>query len=75
MGAWYQEDPNKHHFRVNVTLGQQAKTSYPMYRELLADKAVMEVNGVDGSFTYDIAIKESANCTTIRDTSNQDFPG
>jgi hypothetical protein len=26
MGAWYQEDPNKHHFRVNVTLGQQAKT-------------------------------------------------
>jgi hypothetical protein len=46
-----------------------------MYRELLADKAVMEVNGVDGSLLYDIAIKESANCTTIRDTSNQDFPG
>jgi hypothetical protein len=73
MGAWYQEDPNKHHFRL-MSLWDN-KLSYPMYRELLADKAVMEVNGVDGSFTYDIAIKESANCTTIRDTSNQDFPG
>lgn len=75
MGAWYQEDPNKHHLGLMSLWGQQAKTSYPMYRELLADKAVMEVNGVDGSFTYDIAIKESMNCTTIRDTSNQDFPG
>jgi hypothetical protein len=75
MGAWYQEDPNKHHLGLMSLWGQQARTTYPMYRELLADKAVMEVNGVDGSFTYDIAIKETANCTTIRDTSNQDFPG
>lgn len=75
MGAWYQEDPNKHHLGLMSLWGQQARTTYPMYRELLADKAVMEVNGVDGSFTYDIAIKESANCTTIRDTSNQEFPG
>jgi hypothetical protein len=44
MGAWYQEDPNKHHLGLMSLWGQQAKTSYPMYRELLADKAVMEVN-------------------------------
>ena len=75
MGSWYQEDPNKHHLGLMQLWGQQAKTTYPMYRELLANKAVMEVNGEDGSFTYDIAIKESMNCTTIRDTSNQDFPG
>lgn len=75
MGAWYQEDPNKHHLGLMSLWGQQARTTYPMYRELLADKAVMEVNGTEGSFTYDIAIKESVNCTTIRDTSNQDFPG
>jgi hypothetical protein len=75
MGSWYQEDPNKHHLGLMSLWGQQAKTTYPMYRELLADKAVMEVNGEDGSFTYDIAIKETMNCTTIRNTSNQEFPG
>lgn len=75
MGSWYQEDPNKHHLGMMQLWGQQARTVYPMYRELLANKAVMEVNGVDGSFTYDVAIKESKNCTTVRDNSNQDFAG
>jgi hypothetical protein len=74
MGAWYQEDPNKHHFRV-MSLWDNKLRRLTRCTENFADKAVMEVNGVDGSFIYDIAIKESANCTTIRDTSNQDFPG
>ena len=32
MGAWYQEDPNKHHLGLMSLWGQQARTTYPMYR-------------------------------------------
>lgn len=75
MSSWYKQDPDKYNLGLITLWGQQATTSYPMYKELLAKKAMMEVNGDNGTFTYEIAIKESGKCVTVRDTSNQEYAG
>ena len=75
MSSWYQQDPEKHNLGLITLWGDQALAKYPLYAELLAKKAMMEVNGDNGSFTYEIAIKESQKCITVRDNSNQDFAG
>lgn len=33
------------------------------------------MNGDNGTFTYEIAIKDSGKCITVRDTSSQSFAG
>jgi hypothetical protein len=71
MSSWYEEDPDKHNLGLIKLWGQQTLTAYPMYKELLEKKAMMEVNGEDGSFSYDIAIKEGNRTMTVRDTSDQ----
>ncbi len=73
--SWYKEDPDKHHLGMMNLWGQQAQTSYPIYRELLESKSVIEVNGFDGGFTYDIPVYDSKGCYTSRDMSSQPFPG
>jgi hypothetical protein len=75
MSSWYKQDPDKYNLGLITLWGQQAMTSYPMYQELLAKKAMMEVNGDNGTFTYEIAIKDSGKCMTVRDTSAQPFAG
>jgi len=75
MSSWYKQDPDKYNLGLITLWGQQSMTSYPMYEELLAKKAVMEVNGDNGTFTYEIAIKDSGKCMTVRDTSSQQYAG
>lgn len=76
MSAWYKEDPDKAHLGLMSLWGNQAQQTYPsIYRELLGSKAVMEVNGFDGGFTYDLPIEESKGCYTVRDMSHQVRPG
>lgn len=75
MSSWYKQDPDKYNLGLITLWGQQAMDSYPMYKELLAKKAMMEVNGDNGTFTYEIAIKDSGKCMTVRDTSNQAYAG
>lgn len=74
--SWYREDPNKNHLGLMNLWGKQKQANYPsMYRELLSKKAVMEVNGFDGGFTYDLPIEEAKGCYTTRDMSHQSYPG
>lgn len=73
--SWYQENPEKNHLGLMNLWGQQAQVNYPIYRELIANKAMIEVNGFDGGFTYDIPIEEYKGCYTTRDMSFQPFPG
>lgn len=73
--SWYKEDPNKHHLGLMNLWGKQAVRSYGILRELLQNKAILEVNGWDGGFTYDIAVEEYKGCYTTRDTSSQAYPG
>lgn len=73
--SWYREDPTKHHLGLMNLWGQQAVRSYGILRELLQNKAILEVNGWDGGFTYDIPVEEHKGCYTTRDTSSQQYPG
>lgn len=75
MHSWYKEDPNKHHLGMMSLWGQQAQATYPIYRELLQSKSVIEVNGFDGGFTYDIPVRDSRGTYTTRDMSTQSYPG
>ena len=75
MSSWYKQDPDKYNLGLITLWGQQAMDSYPMYKELLAKKAQLEVNGDNGTFTYEIAIKDSGKCITVRDTSSQSYAG
>lgn len=73
--SWYQENPEKNHLGMMNLWGQQAQVTYPIYRELLQNRAMIEVNGFDGGFTYDIPVEEYKGCYTTRDMSGQPFPG
>jgi len=73
LSSFYEQDPDKYNLGLMKLWGQQAKTSYPIYQALMEKKAMLNVNGADGSFTYEIAIKDSGKCMTIRDYSTT-FP-
>ena len=74
--SWYEEDPNKHHLGLVKLWSQQTTASYPnLMRQLMADKAVMNVNGINGGFTYELPIDEYKGCYTTRDVSYQEFAG
>jgi len=75
--SWYKEDPDKHHLGLMNLWGKQATRNYNtgILRELLKNKAVLEVNGWDGGFTYDLPVVDYKGCYTVRDTSTQAFPG
>ena len=74
--SWYQEDPEKNHLGLVKLWSQQSTAKYPnLMRQLLADKAVMNVNGWDGGFTYELPIEEHKGFYTTRDVSYQEFAG
>lgn len=75
MYSWYKEDPDRNHLGMMSLWGQQAQVTYPIYRELLQSKSVIEVNGFDGGFTYDIPIEQYKGVYTTRDMSSQAYPG
>lgn len=71
MSVWYEQDPDKYNLGMIKLWGQQAITSYPMYAALMEKKAMIEVNGDDGTFTYEYAVKDSGKCMTIKDYSTK----
>lgn len=71
MSTWYKQDPDKYNLGLIKLWGQQSRTSYPLYTSLMEKKAMLEVNGADGTFSYEIAIKDSGKCTTIKDYSTE----
>lgn len=75
--SWYQEDPTKNHLGLMNLWGKQATYSYNggLLKELLSNKGVIEVNGWDGKFTYDLPVVDYKGCYTVRDGSTQAFPG
>lgn len=77
LAQWYQEDPLKNHMKMQTFFGQQAraKYQYTLTNELLANKAILEVNGWEGKFTYDLPVETTHEMITIMDKSNQEFAG
>jgi len=75
LSAFYDQDRDKYNLGLIKLWGQQSKKTYPIYQQLMEKKAFLEVNGADGAFEYDIAIKDSGKCQTIRDMSTQENAG
>lgn len=73
--SWYREDPNKNHLGLMNLWGKQAVRNTGIVRELLQNKKVLEVNGWDGGFTYEIPVEEHKGCYTTKDTSSQAYAG
>lgn len=75
MEAWYKEDPMKRHLGMQKFFGNQTVAPTGIFPELLSQKAVLEVNGIGGSFTYDVPMVEATYIMTNRDYSHQVKPG
>lgn len=73
MSTWYKQDPDKYSLGMIKLWGQQTIESYPLYIGLMEKKAIMEVDGADGTVRYEVAIKDSGKCMTIKDYSTE-FP-
>lgn len=73
---WYEEDPLKNHLGIIEQFGQQGSVSeVPFYQDLLNSGAQLEVNGMEGRFTYDLAIETDNRTKTVGDTSYQEYAG
>lgn len=67
--SWYEDDPNKKHLGMIDLFSAMTNVVLPLYRDLFANNAVLEVNGVNGSFTYDLPVKKKSGMYTSQDTS------
>lgn len=74
--SWYEEDPEKNHLGLVKLWGKQAQAKYPnLMRQLLMDKSILNVNGWDGQFTYELPIEEHRGCYTTKSVEYQEFAG
>lgn len=72
MSSWYEEDPEKNYFGLVDLFTNFAGVRIPMMKGLLDRKAVLNVNGLDGSFRYGIPVYKNTCAVTMADTS-EDF--
>jgi hypothetical protein len=76
LSAWFQEDTTKNYLGLVDLFTNFSSTKVPFMKGLLDKKAVLEVNGMDGRFTYDVPVYTPTGTYTMRDTSTEsDFPG
>lgn len=70
LSSWYQEDPNERHLGLINLYDTMGQRPLPMYKNFFKERAVLEVNGVNGGFTYDLAVTKSRKGVyTTEDTS------
>lgn len=75
MTSWYQDDPLKNHLKLQSFFGQQEMSSLPLFQDVIKHDAILEVNGWEGKFSYDLPIETDNNMKTMDDTSDQDYAG
>lgn len=69
LRAMYNQDTEAHNLGLIKLWGQGVTTSFPIYSGLLENKQILSVDNPQGNVDYEIAIKDSGKCVTIRDTS------
>lgn len=78
LSTWYEEDPMNNHLGLVKMFGDISKDQYGLgmglLPSLLQKKQVYEV-GANRKFTYDVAVYEEYKCETVRDMSDQVYPG
>lgn len=76
LSSWYQDDPNKNHLGLVELFSSMADYRMPVYKNFFSDKAVIEVNGANGKFTYDLPVRKPTGVYTSADTSDySETPG
>lgn len=76
LASWYQDDPNKNHLGMVELFSTMADYRMPSYEGFFKKGAVIEVNGANGKFTYDLPIVKSYGIYTTGDTSTySEAPG
>lgn len=69
--SWYKEDPDKNHRGLMNMWNQKTIRTSGFFDKLVTSRSIIEVNGFDGSFTYDIPVEEVHGCYTTKDMSHQ----
>lgn len=75
LNQWYQEDPLKAHMGMQSFFGMQSPQRYPIYEDLINNLSVLEVNGWEGKFTYDVPVEQNTALMTVADNSDQEYAG
>jgi hypothetical protein len=71
MSSWYEQDPEKNFLGVVDLFTNFSQVRIPMMKGLLDKKAILNVNGMDGTFTYELPVYKSTCAVTMKDTSEE----
>jgi hypothetical protein len=71
LSDWYSEDPDRVHIGLVDAIQSYERIAFPFLDDLLKKAGRIKVNGIDGSFTYDKAIRTSFGVYTVEDTSTR----
>lgn len=69
LASWYADDPTKNYMGMIDLFTNYAEVKIPFMKDLFNKKAVIEVNGMDGTFTYDLPVNRKTGTYTVKDTS------
>jgi hypothetical protein len=77
LQSWYEEDPTKNYLGMIDLFTNYAEVKIPFMKDLFSSKSVIEVNGMEGTFTYDLPVSRKTGTYTVKDTSveNGETPG
>lgn len=77
MSEWLDEDYMSNHLGLINYFGQQKgmPETVPFYADMLNSGAVIETNGWDGKFWYDVPVETDNRTKTVGDTSHQQYAG
>lgn len=75
LSSWYEDNPEKNHLGMVELFSAMQNKRLPIYKDLFKNKAILEVNGMQGSFTYDLPVVKRNGCYTAKDMSFQEFAG
>lgn len=69
LDDWYNEDPDKNHLGLLELFANITNYPKPMYLGMIKRDAVINVNGVNGKFRYDLPVENTYEVVTVEDTS------
>lgn len=66
---WYFEDPDKNHLGMLQLFSNITNYPLPMYMGMIKQDATITVNGINGTFRYDLPVTKTYEVVTTEDTS------
>lgn len=67
--TWYKDDPDRNHLGMIELFAGISRSSIPMYLGLIRSGSIINVNGPNAAFTYDIPVYKEEKVMTVVDTS------